>query len=165
MFQFKVASMFLINKLVGSLKANITQNDCWETDPAVEKISTSDIMILELMSHQSVFKGGFEGMLVYFASYCFRNICVKNQTVSSFAFKILNKIILLKNSISRDCFRSLQLYRHIETNIFSALESLEIDEDNLDKREQLFQQIGTCFLSDHLDDYLRNSHFVIEKIM
>ena len=78
---------------------------------------------------------------------------------------MLNKIILLKNAVSRDCFRALQLYKHIETNIFSALESIEIDEESLDKREQLFQSIGTCFLSDHLDDYIKNSHLVIGKIL
>ncbi len=154
----------MIDKLLGSVKTNISQNELWETDPAIEKITTTDPVLLELIRTQEVFTGGFEGMLVYFTQFCFRNIIVRNKVVSQFAFKVLSKIIFLKNSINRECFKSLRLYQFISDNIFSALETLEINEENLDRRELLFETTGSCFLSDHLDEYIKNSHLILNKI-
>lgn len=140
------------------------QNDLWETDPGVDKITTNDAVLLELIAAQNVFTGGLEGMLVYFTKYCFTNIIVRNKVVSQFAFKVLNKIILIKNSINRACFKSLRLYQFIANHIFSALETLEVNEENLERRELLFEATGTCFLSDHLDEYIQNSHLILNKI-
>lgn len=98
------------------------------------------------------------------ADYCFKNIAVKCNLVTQYAFKVLFNLAGLKSSISRECFKQLELTKLISNRIFESLNHLECIATNLEKREYLYELLGKCFLSDHVDDYIVNSHWIIDNI-
>ena len=117
------------------------------------------------MNNQNVFPRNLEGMMIFFCSICFQNILVKSKLVSKYSFKVLNMLINIKSSMNRECFKSLKLAQFFSENLFRTLGHLEPSQENLEKRESLFEAVGICFLSDHLDSYIENSHLIINKIM
>lgn len=156
--------MYLAEKLYINAKSNVSQNEAWETDPSVEKIVTHDEMLREVLLWQQVFPKNCESLITFLASFVFRNISAKNPTLSSYSFKVLKKIILMKNRISRECFKSMDLLTFLYSKIGEILGELEVKLETMDKREGLFEALSICYLSDQLDDYIKNSHKIVQKI-
>lgn len=111
-----------------------------------------------------MFPPNLEGLFIYMTQYCFKNIGDKYINISKYAFKLLNKLILVKNKVNRVCFKTLQFLSFVQNNIFSALPETELNKESMAKRQNLFESIGHCFLSDVHDEYILNSRLIIEKV-
>jgi hypothetical protein len=162
---FKIAQLYLIEQIFMFTRSNIIQSELVQEAQDSEQLSCASPLIDAIIKSQNVFQPKLEGMFVYFAATCFRNFSVKSPVVSKYAFKLLNIILGIKNSLNRVCFSKLQLTRFISDNIHATLGAMPLTPDGMEKRELLFEAMSICFISDYLDDYIQNSHLIVGKIL
>lgn len=162
---FKIAQLYLTEQVFMFTRSSVIQSEQWQSAQGGEALGCANPLIEAMLRSQSVFPGHIEGMLVHFAATCFRNISVKSPVVSKYAFKLLNTVLGIKNSLNRGCFAQLQLTRFISENLLASLGSMPLSQEGMEKREQLFEAMSLCYISDYLDDFIQNCHTIIAKIL
>lgn len=154
----------MLEKLIINMKPNICQEPCEDPLNNSAVITVEDDLGRSVVKMQEVCGQTLECLLVKISDYCFKNISVKSHIVTLYAFKVLYGISALKSSISRDCFKQLELTKFVSTRIFECLNELDCSSKNMEKREYLHELLGNYFLSDHIDDYITNSHWILDGI-
>lgn len=163
MENFKIGQLFLVDKLFGIVKENLGQNDL-KDPPEDEILLISDQLVESLIAEQSVFPKNLQYLLIYLCVVCFKHIQCPQSVISEYSFRILLKIIAIKNRISRPNFKRLPLTNHVTNSALQIVRSAGSAEAVLPMREKLYEVLGFCFLSDHLDDYIENSHKLVDEI-
>ena len=106
-----------------------------------------------------------DNFLIRLVETGFRNILVKHALVNHYAFRVLGKIMAVKGSVSRTCFSGLGLTRFVAERALECLKTVDAEEGETgEKRESLYELLGKVFLSDQIDDFIVNSHWMLNHM-
>ena len=161
---FKFCFMYLLEKIYDTVIHQVSLSPNWEDPGQAIKIYTDSLIVQNIIAHQAMFPQNLEGLFIYMSEYCFKNVGDKYSNISKYAFKLLTKLILVKNKVNRACFKTLQFLAFVQNNIFTALPQTELSKESMAKRQNLFESIGHCFLSDIHDEYISNARLIIDKV-
>jgi hypothetical protein len=149
-------------------------------------LKTDDKMLNALLASQSVSAmQTIDSFLVYLAKIGLAGTLHENQQVNEYSFKLLGCIVSFKPKMERENFEALEVIGFLQKGCVSLIErsqqqtlkmlespafqtSKKLSEDVRKKQQSLrcslYEILGSIGLSDTSDNFLMNSHYIVNQI-